>query len=1297
MSEKKIIGVCLTKLQDSFRNNYLKFLHEAAKQNNFKLIVFNSIFDLFNNDVYDEGARTVYEMINYDVLDAVIVLSETFYDKEVVENIITSAREHNKPVLIIRGNHEGCSSIEVDYTEAYKKVIRHVINDHGARDTFFIAGRRDNDPDSVKRIACYKDVLEESGIPFDKQNIDYGDYWDIPTFNVIDRLVSSRSKMPDAIICANDNMAVAACIKLAECGYKVPDDVIVTGFDGVESAEYFMPRITTCKEDIKELAESSVSILKKNLFENSGPICIKESFIPFIAESCGCHDKNTIDYRKRSAELYHLYRDYESHEGHIFAWTDRVLECTDLTKLSTSMRFYILPSSYVCLRSDIIASAIGHAREKQASDNFITVYSTTADFTEGAQGKYDVEKMVPEFDDWLDDDTMCIISSIFVRDEFCGYYIAKTKYISETGHKLNRILKIMNVALSAVFSRARHNKMAKNMENLLYTDTLTGLSNLKGSVKWFEEFSAVPENHKKTLCFSIYGIPRYSFIYETYGIQEIEEAVSFVADSLRMANPENSFIARTADDEFLVINYHDDENITSRVIDNATSVFYSVIESYNSREDKDYFVEVNAGCTVVNADWSGTLRSFMKLASGEMYLNRMQNGLGEVIKEKNSSRELFNIFNLLVEKNLFKYFFQPIVDAKTGEIYAYEALMRTDSGINMSPLQVLEIAEEYSRLHDIEKATMFNIMERYAKENDKFRGRKVFINTIPGYFLNSEDCQVLREKYEQYFDNFVFELTEQNTVADNELEAIRRLCGKNSGSQIAVDDYGTGHSNIVNLLRYSPQVVKIDRFLISNINNDTNKQMFVKSTIDFARLNNIMVLAEGVETSEELKTVIEFGVDLIQGYYTARPAEEPLADLPESVKNEIVGENIRLSKFDNDLLVYNAKSGETIDLVDLATKKYAVINVDGGMTKFIGNKSTTIEMVIKTADNTQTELVFESVNIKGSTETTVQLGKNSANTITLIGYNTLNKEGISVPENSSLRIIGDGNLIINNNRNYGVGIGSGYEDPFGDITLNTNGSIKINSSGDKVIGIGGGTCGSDCAINLISGSISINSTGIDVVGIGSSAGSVSINIGQECRVDTHCIANEAVSIGSVSGAAKIVTEGMLDLLTDGENVTEIGTIFGDKCDIDIRGTVNIVGHGDSVSAIGSISGETDIKIDCDYIKIYCEGTSVCGIGSRDNKGSTYIAGGNVSVDLLSGLPSYYGSKECSCVIMGGNFYVSKDEVINAVNEAGEKLHPVYAEGNTFDKIIKTGGTEYRYRAIKHNGFDRLCVYLPDEA
>ena len=128
---------------------------------------------------------------------------------------------------------------------------------------------------------------------------------------------------------------------------------------------------------------------------------------------------------------------------------------------------------------------------------------------------------------------------------------------------------------------------------------------------------------------------------------------------------------------------------------------------------------------------------------------------------------------------------------------------------------------------------------------------------------------------------------EEQTEADDKTLADMKSGYEKMGIETAVDDYGTGYSNIVNLLRYMPNYVKVDRMLLSGIQDNPQKQHFVKDIVIFAHENHFQVLAEGVETSEELETVIKLGVDLIQGYYTARPNPDILGRIDSNIEEEI--------------------------------------------------------------------------------------------------------------------------------------------------------------------------------------------------------------------------------------------------------------------------------------------------------------------------------------------------------------------------------------------------------------------------
>ena len=893
-NKKKVIGVCVTKIHDQGHSDLVNQLHYHAQLNDYKLLIFNSFVDFYNNDRFDEGAKSIYDIINFDIVDALVILDECFFNKDIVKNIISRAKEKSVPVITVDAEYDGCFSIIANIRNSYKEIIRHVICDHGAKDTFYIAGLKYNDPSSVERIDCYKEALEECGLEFNDSMVAYGEYWDGPARKIVGDLIRSGNKIPQAIFCANDYMAFAACEELSAHGYKVPDDVIVVGFDGVTKNTYFSPQLTTCIKNVDMISKLCVETTEKALNENYEPTKVLCDFSAYYSESCGCGKLSNDDYRKAAQELYTTFDEITSHEDFMQSWRDRVLEINDMNTLFNVISGSILEESYVCINSDFLASAmdIGPESKKSGYSDEVVVISSRYTYTDSdSTEKLSIKDIIPNLNQWYNDNTTYILNAIYVGNEVCGYYAVKSDYIFNCRNKIKRVLNTLNVAFNVAINHFREVKMSKLIEAASLTNPVTGLPNLKGTAKWFEEFSQKAESHDMALSISVYGLPKYTYIMENYGIHDVEDALRFVAESLKISNPVDCFIGHISEDEFAIINYYKDMGAIGDTINKATSVFFSVIEGYNTTSGKEYYVEVNCGCTVINPGWGGSLESFIKFANSEMYMNRLKSGTGNVIKEETTPKEHYKAFDLLIEKNLFNYHFQPIVNAKTGTIFGYEALMRTDASIGMTPLEVLATAREYNRLYEIERATMFNIMERYAHEPEKFGDCKVFINTIPGYFLNDDDMRILNDKYSQYMDKFVFELTEQDTISDNELNAIKRLSGEHIENQIAIDDYGTGHSNIVNLIRYTPQVIKIDRFLISEIDRNQNKQMFVRSTIEFAKINNIKVLAEGVETSNELKMVIDLGVDLIQGFYTGRPAYEPITSINEDIRKEILRAN----------------------------------------------------------------------------------------------------------------------------------------------------------------------------------------------------------------------------------------------------------------------------------------------------------------------------------------------------------------------------------------------------------------------
>ena len=307
-----------------------------------------------------------------------------------------------------------------------------------------------------------------------------------------------------------------------------------------------------------------------------------------------------------------------------------------------------------------------------------------------------------------------------------------------------------------------------------------------------------------------------------------------------------------------------------------------------SAKTADRYITFTAGIGMDN----GTAEQRMSAAMYALY-EANRSGAGSIARycpeqyERNRLEyEKMSRFLRLVNENLFQYHFQPIVSARDGELVAYEMLMRTDPSIGMFPLEVLECADKAMRLYDVEKATIENALAIIEQHQDIFENRKLFVNSITAHMLSDEDWDALVTRYGALTEKMVIEFTEQSELDAARIDSVKTRLLR-ARMKIAIDDFGTGYSNTMNLLRYSPDCVKIDRSLIGGIDTKPTLRKLVAGIIEFIHENGYQALAEGVETYEELQVMIGLGADLIQGFYVSRPNPIMLYEVPAGIRRDM--------------------------------------------------------------------------------------------------------------------------------------------------------------------------------------------------------------------------------------------------------------------------------------------------------------------------------------------------------------------------------------------------------------------------
>ena len=550
----------------------------------------------------------------------------------------------------------------------------------------------------------------------------------------------------------------------------------------------------------------------------------------------------------------------------------------------------------------------------------------------------------------------------------------------------------------------------------------------------------------------------------------------------------------------------------------------------------------------------------------------------------------------IINENLFDYYFQPIVNTTDGEIYSYEALMRPKSELRLTPMHILKYAGLMNRLHDIERGTFLNVLRIVDHQKSAFNGKFVFINSIPEVKLSSDDFRNVTRLLLKHADTAVVEMTEQSEVDDRSLEALKERY-RNMGIRMAIDDYGTGYSNVGNLLRYMPDFVKIDRSLLSDIHINPKKRHFVREIINFCHDNEILALAEGIETADELHTVIMLGADLIQGYYTAKPSAEIISSIPEEIK-QLIRKYHQEREDGIGQQVYIADSTERILLERLTQSdmKRIVIGANGnGDVSLEGDVNNDTQLRIETRKGFAGKITLENAWLTSiKNKPCIDIGEDCDVTLVLVGENKLETGGILVPESSRLTIAGDGKLEIELDGSEFYGIGNGIGHLHGELVFEQSGRITVNARGQNGIAIGSGNGG---VIKINAGQYRLNLQGDVVVGIGSLYSDNQLVI-HDCDIGMEMTAARGTAIGSIGKDDDItIFKTSAKLFMSGIELVGIGTIDGELAKFTIYEAscfVNI--NGERCSAVGALEGKSDITFRQAAVNLTVIGKQGLGIG-----------------------------------------------------------------------------------------------------
>lgn len=411
-------------------------------------------------------------------------------------------------------------------------------------------------------------------------------------------------------------------------------------------------------------------------------------------------------------------------------------------------------------------------------------------------------------------------------------------------------------------------------------DLTTGLLNRRAYYNRIDELFNKKDD-LKIASFIMFDLDNLKYVNDTYGHDFGDDYIKTAANVLKGFRDFNGVVARLSGDEFNVFLYgfdsKDDIRKAIGIIRKRFDKSYCILS-----DGSHYKIRASAGISWYPDD-SVSYEMLIKYADFAMYTVK-HSTKGNIAEFDANSYTKDSILvtgveemNSIIDEQRIKYAFQPIISAYDGSVYGYEALMRPQSNTLRSPMEFIRIARTGAKLNDVERLTWTLALRAFRKQIEEgriSRDVKVFVNSLSNCTLNANDITIIENENADILQNIVLEILESEQ-ANIEYTNNKKARMKKWGAMTALDDFGSGYNSEHALITLEPNLIKIDRAIISGCDSDVSRKNIIHNLVKISKAKNIIVLAEGVETSGELQTVIECGVDLLQGYYFARPVFEP--------------------------------------------------------------------------------------------------------------------------------------------------------------------------------------------------------------------------------------------------------------------------------------------------------------------------------------------------------------------------------------------------------------------------------------
>ncbi|MBR0484396.1 MAG: GGDEF domain-containing protein [Oscillospiraceae bacterium] len=644
MKQHVHIAVVVSTINEEYQNGILCGIRQFSSANGITLSHFVAYGNTGEDAGHDAGEYNIFSLADFQQFDGIILLINTIQNLRYREAVLNRVRALDVPAVCIDRDVPELYAICIDNEKAMCDIMEHFILHHGFTKINFVSGPADN-IDSSQRLKAYRETLEKYGISVEEKRIWHGNFVFRDGADAVQKFL--QDELPQAIVCANDNMAIGVMNALSVRGIRVPEEIAVSGFDFTYNARNYAPSLTSVErplEHVGQLACRKILNCMEGIPQKRSEMM--ETQCRF-SQSCGCTETplmNTDEFKKRN---FTVLESFAEDVSFISRMASALTECDSLEKYAENLKPFIkeihCKEFWLCLCDSWTQGIMANESEENYLMHILSPEHYLIEgygdrilvplaYRNGAFfecGSFSASEMLPELFSDENERGEYYFMPLHIGERTLGYCAVKDSEFPIKSRLFHNFITNLSNSLESVRKILCLNRVTQKLNKLYTVDTLANINNRNGfRIRTQPLFQECVKQHRPVMLMFL-DMDGLKYINDTFGHKAGDNAIWCMAEVLRQACTEQEICCRFGGDEFIIFA----ADYTIQKAEALSEKIRNLLEQTNQRKKFSYVLSASLGYHISIPEQDTNLFQLVTIADRIMYEEKKRHKNSRYLKQ----------------------------------------------------------------------------------------------------------------------------------------------------------------------------------------------------------------------------------------------------------------------------------------------------------------------------------------------------------------------------------------------------------------------------------------------------------------------------------------------------------------------------------------------------------------------------------------------------------------------------------------------------------------------------------------